>query len=110
MDKEIKLPRGFIERSLSAGFLLCILPVLGWAFYAVKINEPEGIAEWILTIVALEFLSMMLGYCVLIFIWCLCSPRWVPRILNQVMRHFFPLTMLMLVGVILMLLGSIALG
>jgi hypothetical protein len=104
------LPRGFIERCLSAGFLLCILPVLGWAFYAVKINAPEGIAEWTLTILALEFLSMMMGYCVLILIWCLSSPKWVPRMLNKVMRHFFPLTMLMLLGVILMLLVSIALG
>jgi hypothetical protein len=83
--------------------------VLGWAFYAVKNNEPEGIAEWTLTIVALEFLPMMLGYCVLAFIWCLCSPRWVPHLMNKVMRHFFPLTMFMLLGVILMLLVSVAL-
>jgi hypothetical protein len=110
MDKDIKLPRGFIERTLSAGFLLCILPVLGWTCYAVKSNTPEGIAEWALTIVALEFLSMMIGYCVLVFIWCLLSPRWIPNVLNKGMRHFFPLTMLMLLGVILMLVVSIAIG
>lgn len=108
--KNIKLPEGLIERSLGGCLALCMGLALAGAVIAITGFTPFGVPERVVKIAAAEFLSMLCLYCLLVVIWCICTPRWVQITVNKVMENFLQLVLIMSVGVLLFLGMSLALA
>ncbi len=108
--KTIRLPEGYIERSLGGCLALLMGLTLIGAAFAVSSFSPFGVVERAVKIAAIEFLTMLALYCLLVLVWCVCQPRWVQRVVNRVMKNFLPLVIFMSISVLLFLSVSLALA
>ncbi len=113
MDEEllkIKLPRGFIERALSLILLPLLVIGLSALFFTLTKFSPFGIVEWPVKIVGLEFLATVIGLSLLLVVWSLFTPAWIPKIIDGFMKHFLPLVLLMGLGALVVLVASLILA
>ena len=101
----IKLPEGFIERVLSSiltfgmGFTLTGFACLLYDW------KTADFWELILRSAGLEFLVIFSSICWLVFIWCIFTPKWIPRILDFVSGKILKVTFFIL-SILLILLTT----